>query len=309
VILVIPAFVVTTVLGAGIEIAAVIAWLITLITGRLPTTLHKAFEASIRFNLRVLAYFLLAQEPYPRHLFGDATSTAGGADPDDEPLTSEMSGDESAQEPSETPSPLAESQPSVAYSVDAAASESVGALTPMPPLREHESAMSLDDGGERWPLVVSKSARVLLCFLMVIGAAGVVLYVAYVGPKFNSNAAEVEWASLYRSDISAITQAVSAAQPDFDATPLQWHAIAADCSTINATLATLNDVAQYPLKSQDRLLLTGVAEVSSGVRACLDTAVPKFDAAEESAVAQDFATGNQELTNFLNQIPIRAFAT
>ncbi len=306
-ILLIPALVVVEILGFGLWIASVVAWLITLILGRLPATMHTAFEASMRFNLRFLAYALLAQEPYPRHLFGDVLSRASDvAELDASAASLPINEVESVYElgdvgqSSELATAFAD--PSLEYAPSPV--ESVDALAPVP----SPAAGERDSATASWALVVNKSSKVLIGLLMVVGLGGFVLYTTGVRPHVHNDAAEVAWSSLYSNDISAITQAVSVAQPDFDASTLRWHAIAVDCSNINATLVSLGGVAQYPVKSQDQLLLSGVDQVSSGVRACLETVVPKFDAADESVMAKDFASGERELTAFLSAIPVRSFA-
>jgi Domain of unknown function (DUF4389) len=52
-------------------IVAFIAWLITLITGKLPTPLHLAFTAVLRFQTRYACYAGLLTSTYPWKLFGD----------------------------------------------------------------------------------------------------------------------------------------------------------------------------------------------------------------------------------------------
>jgi hypothetical protein len=44
---------------------AVVAWLIALFLGRLPTGLHEFFELYVRYSTRLHAYLLLAANPYP----------------------------------------------------------------------------------------------------------------------------------------------------------------------------------------------------------------------------------------------------
>jgi hypothetical protein len=57
--------------GAG-TIVAFIAWLITLITGKMPAPLHLAFTAVLRYWTRYYCYMSLLTPTYPWKLFGDA---------------------------------------------------------------------------------------------------------------------------------------------------------------------------------------------------------------------------------------------
>ncbi len=87
-ILMIPAGVAAAAIGVGLVILSPFAWLITLVTGRMPTALHQAFAAVIRFTVRFTGYVYLVTPEYPAGLFGDSVkmtaltteSVSGGAD-------------------------------------------------------------------------------------------------------------------------------------------------------------------------------------------------------------------------------------
>ena len=73
------------------RIVIFIAWLITLITGKLPAPLHLAFTAVLRFQTRYYCYMGLLTSTYPWKLFGDEPSVSapvierlpdGAADPE-----------------------------------------------------------------------------------------------------------------------------------------------------------------------------------------------------------------------------------
>ena len=88
IILVIPAAIVVAVLGYGLSFLVMfVTWLIVLISGRMPRSLHEALAATVRYHIRVTGYFLMLTARYPAGLFGDpATSAfagppAGGAFP------------------------------------------------------------------------------------------------------------------------------------------------------------------------------------------------------------------------------------
>ena len=62
--------------GAGMTLAAVIGWLITLITGKLPAPLHLAFTAVLRYQTRSYCYLGLLTPTYPWKLFGDGPTAS-----------------------------------------------------------------------------------------------------------------------------------------------------------------------------------------------------------------------------------------
>jgi hypothetical protein len=81
IILVIPAAIVGTVLAFGSgTLMGFIAWLITLVTGRLPASYHQAFTAVIRYEVRYYAYWLMLTPAYPGGLFGDKPGIPTWAD-------------------------------------------------------------------------------------------------------------------------------------------------------------------------------------------------------------------------------------
>lgn len=72
----IPAFIVMSVVSSGLQVALVVIWLITLVAGRLPRSAFEAGAATLRYQARAYAWFLMLTSEYPRGLFGDAELAA-----------------------------------------------------------------------------------------------------------------------------------------------------------------------------------------------------------------------------------------
>ena len=74
--------IVANAVGGGAAIVAFVAWLITLVTGKLPAPLHLAFTAVLRYQTRYYCYLGLLTPTYPWKLFGDEpdASTPPGHD-------------------------------------------------------------------------------------------------------------------------------------------------------------------------------------------------------------------------------------
>ncbi len=70
-ILAIPAFILMDLVAIGIAVFIFFMWIVTLIAGRLPASVHTAYCAALRYQTRVSAYFFLLVPTYPRGLFGD----------------------------------------------------------------------------------------------------------------------------------------------------------------------------------------------------------------------------------------------
>lgn len=72
-ILAIPALIVVGVAGYGLAVMSFFCWLIALVAGRLPESLHQAMAAVVRFQIRFYSYFYLVTGVYPWWgLFGDS---------------------------------------------------------------------------------------------------------------------------------------------------------------------------------------------------------------------------------------------
>jgi hypothetical protein len=72
VIIVVPAWLVWDVLAYGLGMIMIFAaWLIVLITGRMPQPLHEALAAIVRYWARLKGYWYMLTDVYPAGLFGD----------------------------------------------------------------------------------------------------------------------------------------------------------------------------------------------------------------------------------------------
>ncbi len=58
-----------------------VTWLIVLIAGRMPRSLHEALAAAVRYQARVTGYFLMLTARYPGGLFGDPETAPSGRCP------------------------------------------------------------------------------------------------------------------------------------------------------------------------------------------------------------------------------------
>ena len=81
-ILAIPAFIVLYLATYGLgTIVIFIGWLIALVAGRLPASLHQAIAAVLRYFVRCNGYMLLLTGDYPGQLFGDQANPQAQAAP------------------------------------------------------------------------------------------------------------------------------------------------------------------------------------------------------------------------------------
>jgi hypothetical protein len=165
--------VVTTVIGGAGTLMAFVAWLITLITGKLPAPLHLAFTAVLRYWTRYYCYTSLLTPTYPWKLFGDApdaaaTATATGTPAETVPPAEPTQWSETAT-PVEsawgTP-PGYDTTPGYDTQPGYGATPGYGAPGGYPSAQP--AAPSAD-----WRLVLPRSAKILLIVFIVLGLANV----------------------------------------------------------------------------------------------------------------------------------------
>jgi hypothetical protein len=133
-VLLVPGAIVSTLVTAGSYPVLLVAWLITVLTGRLPRPLFEAFAAVLRYNTRFYGFAAMLTSEQPKRLFGD------GAPPET------------------TPAPEAPGSPTPP-SFDAPVSP-----PPVPPLSVGGMAPRITR------LVLSKAARRLVVLFIVLGA-------------------------------------------------------------------------------------------------------------------------------------------
>jgi hypothetical protein len=277
--LMIPALILTSVLRLGMAPIVFVAWVVTLIRGSLPPSLHQAFEATLRFDARFAAYAFLLQDPYPRGLFGD------GAAPLDAPLP-----------PPPVPSAPAVPAPETAppgYSwppeVDTPALTPVGA-----------------PGGAPWRVVLSGGARRIVITEIALGFLGYVVWIPLVAILIGSSLGDRIWALAYRGDVSTLSSAVTVARQELSATHPDWALLSMTCGangTVAQALALLGPTTPaYPTADTNKYLVTGLEYVTLADAGC-NAAVSQRAAAVLPDVDKLFARGASQLEVFLSKIP------
>ena len=79
-ILLTPVAIFSSIIRYGTMVMALVAWVITLATGRLPYSFHLAYVAALRFQTRFNGYEFMLTPAYPSGLYGDGPDAAGWAD-------------------------------------------------------------------------------------------------------------------------------------------------------------------------------------------------------------------------------------
>jgi hypothetical protein len=279
-ILAIPAYVVVAILGSGMGIFALAAWLITLIRGKMPTALHGALAAQLRFSLRVASYFYLLQSAYPGGLLGDsdvALATDEGATMSSEVAPSAIvaEGDTAIEAPTE--------------------SEGDG---------EEQTEVPVASWSQDWTLRLTSGARRIVVISLVLGVVTLPLsiYVGYVIGRNAGHSAEQTWSTSYESRVATLNADTKNAIVALSSSAPNWPAIGAACRAVNTDLQALATVPQYPAHGPDQLLLNGFGAIYRADLACVSAALGQRSS-DRAAVAGSMQVGSTDLIAFLDSIP------
>jgi hypothetical protein len=80
-VLAIPAALLVFIVSLGAStLMAFVAWLVTLVLGRMPASLHLAYASVLRFEARYTAYYYMLTPAYPGGLYGDKPGVVAWAD-------------------------------------------------------------------------------------------------------------------------------------------------------------------------------------------------------------------------------------
>jgi Domain of unknown function (DUF4389) len=268
-ILVIWAWIVVNLVVAGAStIVTFIAWLITLITGKLPAPLHLAFTAVLRYWTRYYCYLNLLTPAYPWKLFGD--------EPDASALATTV--------PAETMPPAETAE--FAAPVESAWGTQPGYGTP-------ESVYGAPGGygsaqpvvpSADWRLVLPRSAKILLIVFIVLGLAN-------VGSEILSAKSRIRAANSVNSRALAVSQ-WNSADNTLNAKMTAWSTSENACDqSQNLTCATHGDAQAASYMSAFASQVQAISMPSAATSAAAAKTV-----ADATKAAQDFTTVSRATT-------------
>lgn len=279
-ILVIPAYLVLTLVSSGMSLFTLAAWLITLIRGTMPSALHGALSAQLRFSLRVTSYLYLLQDAYPRGLFGDADVAHSDVAADASELTT-------------APATATSAAPGVAGVETAAVSNEANG-----------TEVAVAPWSQDWTLRLTRGARRILVISLVLGVVTfpASIVIGYEIGHHAARSAEQNWSTSYGPRVATLNGDAKRAVDALSATPPSWTAINAACHAVTSDLQSLASVPQFPSHGPDQLLLNGFATIYRGELMCASAAAAQQASGLASAAAQ-MQAGVISLVGFLNAIP------
>jgi hypothetical protein len=263
-----PVLILHALVYIGLTITGFFVWLIVLIRGRMPRSLFEAVAATVRFQIRTVAYLSLLTAAYPAGLFGDRADPVSAFAPAPvlEPLTS-----------------LAFPPPIPTQPQWMAASTATGPV-------------SASAGPQATRLMLSKGGKRLVAMFVVFGVlyyAGTIAFSVAVG------ATHLEVINELSSDhgalISATTRfqkATAACGPSTDITCIERAdaAVGAEFTIFTTRMGTIDFPASTQAKASQleadsraladlfqRLSLSGSLSAYNGLAGGLDSLTKKFD--------------------------------
>jgi hypothetical protein len=231
-ILIIWAELVITVVGGGTGIMAIVAWLITLVAGRLPAPLHQAFTAVLRYQTRYYCYLSLLTSTYPAGLFGDQPDASA---PVQTAPAAPAAPAESTESAWGTPSGYGTPP---AYDTTPANESTPGYGTPQSVYGapgEYGGAQSVATAAN-WRLVLTRSAKILLIVCTVLGLAN-------VGSEIFSFSSRIQNANSVTTQADAVS-AWNSANTTLNTKMTAWSTAEQGCNDITcATTASTQGAA------------------------------------------------------------------
>jgi hypothetical protein len=199
IILVIPAWIVSGLLAYGLGLLVMfITWLIVLIAGRMPRSLHESLAAVVRYQVRVIGYFLMLTARYPAGLFGDPATAAFGAAPEGGAFPAGSAGPAATAAPGwGQPAPGQPGYGQLGYGAPAGGAFDYGASAPYgqpvpgdatpgygqpePGYGQPAGPVRWLGGDQPWRLILSQTAKRLVTLFLVLGVVALVGYAVLIG--------------------------------------------------------------------------------------------------------------------------------
>ena len=193
----------------GLGLASFFVWLIVLVAGRMPESLHLAVAAIVRYQTRVLAYVFLVTPTYPWGLFGDRA----GSDPSATPGGFEAStwpaapapGPEGTVSPPAIPGPASDEPAPGSPGESSGLSPSIWASSDVLPGAVATAAPNTH-------LLLPSPAKRLVGLFLGLGIVAVVGYFVLIGVVIGSGVSGIEAQSHLTTDYQSLGSAVTAYQ-------------------------------------------------------------------------------------------------
>jgi hypothetical protein len=275
--LLIPCGIVQGILSYGaFTIVEFVSWLIVLITGRMPTALHQALSAALRYQIRTLGFALMLTSAYPAALFGDPDGPASWS-------------------PVAPPGP---GQPGYGAQPGYGVQPGYGAQPGYSPQPEYGAQPGYGtEGALSWRLILSGAARKLVVGFLVLGVlfwAGIGVIDTVVGGGVNT----VNAANQVQADASPVSTAINNYSTNVKACNGQLACVTKLDRQVAATLNTfagqLRTIPMPPQANAANAALASSVSQTASIFARLGTAT--------SATQYDNIATAANLNQALNQV-------
>jgi hypothetical protein len=316
-ILCIPADIVVAIISYGAStIVSFIAWLITLIAGKLPASLHQAFTATLRYSTRLSCYTFLLTPTYPSGLFGDSPDSPVGAEAQP-PVPQPGYGEAGYGEPNAAPGYGTPSEP--AYGTPGTPSYGTpGYGTPSYGEPAYGAPAYGDPGAgyaggyaapqpvfqpTSWQLVLTSGARQLLVLFIVLGALSCAGNIAFDAMNINK-AGNVATANDAISSMNASYNSLTRSMTKWENTTAACHSSLSCVTAADSTAAS--DFSGFASRLQATAMPGSAATAAGKLLSDASKAAQDFTQLSQSASIEQYqstvaSTGLQQTLNQFDQ--------
>ena len=283
--LLIPCWIVQAVVTYGaLTIFMFVTWLIVLIRGQMPDSIHQALAAVLRYQVRTLGFALMLTSAYPGGLFGDPASPGS--------WTPTVPG-YAAQPGYGDPQGYGDRQqgygpPQPGYAQPGYVQAGYGAPTA-------ETA-----GGPSWRLVLSETARRLVVLFIVLGVLFAVVNGVVQGVLASNSVSALSAAKQVVADVGPVRDSLDNYSTSVQACKGKLNCVEAldkkVAGTLNTFAGQLRGIAMPSQAAAANAALTSAVSDTAGIFAKLGTAT---SATQYISEAQ--SSGLQQAVNRINQ--------
>jgi hypothetical protein len=286
--LLIPCWIVQAVVTYGaLTIFMFVTWMIVLIRGQMPDSIHQALAAVLRYQVRTLGFAVMLTSAYPGGLFGDPASPGS--------WTSAVPG-YAAQPGYGDPQGYGPPQPGYAQPGYA----QPGYAQPGYVQAGYEAPTAETAGGPSWRLVLSETARRLVVLFIVLGVLFAVVNGVVQGVLASNSVSALSAAKQVVADIGPVRDSLDNYSTSVQACKGKLNCVEAldkkVAGTLNTFAGQLRGIAMPSQAAAANAALASAISDTAGIFAKLGTAT-----SANQYISEAQSSGLQQAVNRINQ--------
>ena len=267
--LIIPFVVLALLVTCGVAATKPVTWALAVTRGHLNRSVHEATSALSRFSIRIVAFITLAQDEFPRGLYGDQR------------FRHRAHGERREDDEIELPQGM---NVVSAWSAD-----------------EDEDAHVTTLSVARWDISLSMTARRVLSFVLALGFLIPVVIVLALVVSITPVSAQ-SWSNSNWTKVSSIEKSIASQYAAFHVSQPRQLGLTNACATVEAAVDRAGSVPPYPSLGPNDLLQLNLHDIIVAANECQSISDHHGNVAKLEIIRR-FDSGYQGLTVFLGEIP------